>query len=93
MCRRKMLASRFLIQTDDFALRELIRTSTLLCFTTNLAGDMADILTKRVIIPVADAEADVTYYMVCQKQKKEYEKAARELEKRFVKKKGNGEAQ
>ena len=43
--------------------------------TTNLAGDMADILTKRVIIPVADAEADVTYYMVCQKQKKAVRKS------------------
>ena len=84
--------SRFLIQTDDFALRELIRTSTLLCFTTNLAGDMADILTKRVIIPVADAEADVTYYMVCQKQKKAYEKA-RGNWKTVCEKKGNGEAQ
>lgn len=64
MCRQKMPASRFLVQKDDYEFRELIRSSTLPCFTTNLATDPDDVLKDRVIIPVGDAEADVMYHVI-----------------------------
>lgn len=64
MCRQKMPASRFLVQKDDYEFRELIRSSTLPCFTTNLATDLDDVLKNRVIIPVGDAEADVMYHVI-----------------------------
>lgn len=64
MCRQKMPASRFLVQQDDYEFRELIRSSTLPCFTTNLATDLYDVLEGREIIPVDDAEADVMYHVI-----------------------------
>ena len=64
MCRQKMPASRFLVQQDDYEFRELIRSSTLPCFTTNLATDLYDVLEDREIIPVDDAEADVMYHVI-----------------------------
>lgn len=67
-----MPASKFLVQTDDFAFKELVQESTLPCFTTNLATDMSDILGSRNIIPITDAEANVTYYFICKKEKKKY---------------------
>lgn len=77
LCREKMPASRFLVQTDDSELDELIRTSTLLCFVTDLslANDIGrDALTGRAIVPMSDACANATYYLlrrtseVCYKQ-------------------------
>ena len=64
LCRRKMPASRFLVQTDDFAFRELVRSSTLPFFITDLGG--ADLFDpqSRVAVPITDAEANVTYYLV-----------------------------
>ena len=68
MCRIKMPSSRFLVQTDEFEFEELIRESSLPCFTTNLAGKDLELLTGRVQIPVSDPEANITYYAVCEKK-------------------------
>lgn len=81
LCYQKMPASKFLIQTDDFSFRELVQKSTLLCFTTNLAVDMPDILAGRDTIPVTDAEANVVYYFICQKSNRKYEAIAKQLMK------------
>lgn len=79
LCYRKMPASKFLVQTDDFAFQELIRTSTLPCFTTNLATGMSDVLGERNIIPITSAEADVIYYFVCKKNHDKYLAIAEQL--------------
>ena len=71
-CYEKMPASRFLIQTDEFDFQELIRTSSLLCFTTNLAATMDEVLDNRKITPLTDSEADVTYHLICQKKNIEF---------------------
>ena len=65
MCRVQMPASRFLVQTDQFEFEELVRESSLPCFTTNLAKDPQKLLAGRVKIPVTDSEANVTYYLAC----------------------------
>lgn len=66
LCHEKMPASKFLVQTDNFALEELIRSSTLLCFTTNLAGwEEQEVLRDRVIIPLVDDEATAAYQLIC----------------------------
>ena len=44
--------------------KELIKNSSLPCFTTNLATDLDDILKDRVILPVTDPEANVTYHLL-----------------------------
>ena len=67
LCYEKMPASRFLIQTKEFEFQELIKTSTLLCFTTNFADMKSDVLKGRKIIPLTDPEADVTYHLIYKK--------------------------
>lgn len=71
LCHEKMPASKFLVQTDEFAFEELIRASTLFCFTTNFATDVNNLLEGRKIIPLTDPEADVTYHLICRKEKEE----------------------
>lgn len=70
LCRRKMPASRFLIQTDTFEFDELVRTSTLLHFSTDLANPEMQVSSDRTIIPVTDPEADVTYHLICRAEKR-----------------------
>ncbi len=64
LCREKMPASRFLVQTDSFEFAELVRHSSLPCFTTDLARDSQELYRKRNKIPVTDPEANVTYYLL-----------------------------
>ena len=64
MCRKTMPASIFLVQTDDFAFQELVYESTLPCFTTNLAADNSGMLQGRIVIPITDPEATVTYHLI-----------------------------
>ncbi len=71
LCHEKMPASKFLIQTDEFAFEELIRASTLFCFTSNFATDVNHLLNGRKVIPLTDTEADVTYHLICRKEKEE----------------------
>ena len=72
LCHQKMPASRFLVQTDEFAFEELIRASTLFCFTSNFATDVNHLLEGRKVIPLTDPETDVTYHLICKKEKEEY---------------------
>ncbi len=64
ICREKMPASRFLIQTDDFEFNELIKNSSLPFFTTNAVHLTDELRGNRVVIPVTDTEANVTYYLL-----------------------------
>mgnify|MGYP006926076248 FL=1 len=56
----------FLVQDDEFALSELIRTSSLPCFTTDVAlryryrgSDEG-----RINIPIADPEVNVAFHLI-----------------------------
>lgn len=64
LCRREMPASRFLVQTDTFAFEELIRTSSLPFFITNLSANYKSVLNGRLPVPISDPEANVTYYLL-----------------------------
>lgn len=70
LCQDKMPASRFLVQKDEFAFRELICTSTLLCFTTDLANLTNFTLDGRTIVPITDPEANVRYHLICRPAQK-----------------------
>lgn len=63
--RRHLPASRFLVQDDEFALAELIRTSTLPCFTTDVALERRyrDAGEGRTMVPITDPEANVSFYL------------------------------
>ena len=57
-----MPASKFLVQTDNAAFDELVRASSLPCFTTDY-GQLRGGYPNRVNIPLTDAEAHVTFYL------------------------------
>lgn len=65
LCRQKMPASRFLVNTDDFAFSELVRTSSLPCFVTDYFREPSPEYRGRVTIPLSDSEARVTFYLRC----------------------------
>ena len=76
LCREKMPASKFLVQTDVDAFEELVKASSLPCFSTDYrrqlyAGFGQMPLTHyngRVNIPLTDSEANVTFYLVEKKK-------------------------
>ena len=72
MCRINMPSSRFLVQTNEFEFIELIKESSLPCFTTNLAKVYDNVLKDRINIPVTNPEANVTYFLVCNSDDKAY---------------------
>lgn len=61
LCREKMPASKFLVQMDSSVFDELVRASSLPCFTTDY-GQLQGGYPERVNIPLTDDEAHVTFY-------------------------------
>ena len=62
LCREKMPASKFLVQTDADVFNEVVRASSLPCFTTDYA-QLQGGYPNRVNIPLTDVEADVIFYL------------------------------
>lgn len=60
----KMPASKFLVQSRRFEFDELANNSTLPRFVTNLSKNMEKLRGKRVVIPLSDPEAQVTFYLI-----------------------------
>ena len=60
----KMPASKFLVQSSRFEFEELANNSTLPRFATNLSKDKEQLEGERMVIPLSDPEAQVTYYLV-----------------------------
>ena len=63
LCREKMPASKFLVQTDEDAFEELVRASSLPCFSTDYGHNHNPGYSSRVNIPLTDPEAHVTFYI------------------------------
>lgn len=80
MCRVQMPSSKFLIQTDEFEYEELIKESSLPCFTTNLVSDCKNLFVDRVVIPVVNPEANVTYCLVCHSHNKTYSNIVKSIQ-------------
>lgn len=62
LCREKMPASKFLVQSDPTVFEELVRASSLPCFSTDY-GQRQGAYPDRVNIPLANDEAHVTFYI------------------------------
>ncbi len=62
LCREKMPASKFLVQTDNMVFDELVKASSLPCFTTDYWGRQNPSYAGRINIPLTDEEANVTFY-------------------------------
>lgn len=63
LCREKMPASKFLVQTDPAEFDELVRASSLPCFTTDYSQSQFG-YPNRVNVPLSDSEANVTFYIL-----------------------------
>ena len=61
---RRMPASKFLVQTDDFAMEELTRNTELPFFVTDVSSTEKGLAENRVVLPIEDEEASVSYYLV-----------------------------
>lgn len=70
--RREMPNSRFLLQNERFYFDELINSSILPAFTSDLAKNIHNIdENNRINIPIKDADANITYYCYCLKSEHE----------------------
>lgn len=67
LCRENMPASKFLVQTEDSVFDELVKASTLPCFTTDYISETGVHYPGRENIPLADADAQVTFYLMTRK--------------------------
>lgn len=72
ICRERLTASRFLVQDDEFSLAEVIRSSSLPCFTTDvaIAQHYRDLGPDRANILITDPEVNVTFYLAAYDQAK-----------------------
>lgn len=61
LCRERMPCSKFLVQPDAAVFEELVKASSLPCFTTDY-GRFLD-YPNRVNIPLCDEEAHATFYL------------------------------
>lgn len=61
LCRRKMPASKFLVQNDPEVFSELVKASSLPCFATDY-NNLKGAYPNRVNIPLEDPEAHITFY-------------------------------
>lgn len=77
--RDKMPDSRFLTQNDRFSFNELVQASSLPSFVTDLSEKYRITSSGRVYVPISDAEATVTFYLVCKQERKKEFKALFEL--------------
>ena len=64
LVQEKMPASKFLVQSSRFEFEELANNSTLPRFATNLSKGREKLQGERMVIPLSDPEAQVTYYLV-----------------------------
>ena len=69
LVKERMPASRFLVQTDPFAFDELVRTSTLLSFVTDLANPQNLVPPGRIILPIDEPEIAITYHLIARPEK------------------------
>ena len=67
---KKMPNSRFLTQNDNFSFNELVQASSLPSFVSNLSEKYRKVPPGRIIVPISDEEATVTYYLVCKVEHK-----------------------
>lgn len=66
LCRTKMPASKFLVQLDVDAFNELVKSSSLPCFTTDYFLSQ-DGYPDRINIPLTDEEAHTIFYIINRK--------------------------
>ena len=83
--RRAMPHSRFLLQDDHAALREIVRASSLPAFVTDLSLRLRDAGDSRVNIPISDEAATMRYWCCCRKaDERRFARWFQALERRYA---------
>jgi len=65
LCLTKMPSSHFLVQDQQFSFEALVKNSALPSFTSDLAIKRYGKDANRVLVPILDPEANVSYYIMC----------------------------
>ncbi len=72
---KEMPSSKFIMQSERSDFEELIQSSTLPYFVTDVTFENGIEITDRKIVSISDSSAHAEYYLVCKKQtKKRFEK-------------------
>lgn len=61
----KMPSTKFFLQDDDYAFRELVNASALPSFASDIMLKSDGTPSNRILIPILDEEAHPTYYLSC----------------------------
>lgn len=67
VCKEQMPHSHFLIQEDRYTFLEIVRSSALPCFASDLMMQQMGKPQNRIVIPIVDEAAQATYYFICKK--------------------------
>lgn len=65
ICQKKIPQAIFLEQSELSTLREIVNSSDLPSFVTNISDNPADLPQNKVAVPILDSEVNVTFYCVC----------------------------
>lgn len=85
LCLKKMPSSHFLVQDEEFSFEQLVKNSALPSFTSNLAIKRYGTFANRVVVPILDPEANVSYYFMClSNTKNKMGIALREIERNML---------
>lgn len=85
LCLKKMPSSHFLVQDERFSFEQLVKNSALPSFTSNLASKRYGTVSNRVVVPILDPEANVSYYFMClSKTKNKMGIVLREIERNML---------
>ena len=83
--RQAMPHSRFLLQDDHAALREIVRASSLPAFVTDLSLRLRSADDTRVNIPISDESATMRYWCCCRKaDERRFARWFQALERRYA---------
>lgn len=67
---QKTPKTRYLLQDERLTFNEIVKASTLPSYTSNLSIKREGKMSDRVILPINEEEAHVTYYVVMLKENK-----------------------
>ena len=67
---QKTPKTKYLLQEERFTFNEIVKASTLPSYTSNLSIKREGKMSDRIILPIEEEEAHVTYYVVMLKENK-----------------------
>lgn len=67
---KKTPKTKYLLQEERFTFNEIVKASTLPSYTSNLSIKREGKMSDRIILPIDEEEAHVTYYVVMLKENK-----------------------